>query len=183
MRSRSAAALALLAWLATPGTASDRPVAYTLRYSAAEPGRIAVEIRPGGPALPQTLVVPRAIPMGYGEQPFDRFVSGVEARAPDGVALPVTRGEGPRWRIDGPGRLEVLRYRVDLQRLESEIHSAADASKARPGYVGLLGYSVLGFLEGHVVHRDHAGVRTPSALAAAPEGMGDQFSAGSVGEL
>ncbi len=39
-------------------------------------------------------------------------------------------------------------YRVDLARMEREILAASDSSRARPDYVGLLGYSVFGYLEG-----------------------------------
>jgi predicted metalloprotease with PDZ domain len=40
-------------------------------------------------------------------------------------------------------------YDVNLARMEREVLNGGDASKARPRYVGLLGYSVFGFLEGH----------------------------------
>ena len=41
-----------------------------------------------------------------------------------------------------------ISYRVDLGRMEQEILGAADSSRVRPGYVGLLGYSVFAFVEG-----------------------------------
>jgi len=147
-RALTAVLLALLG-LAPRGAASADAIHYTLRYDPAAPGLVEVEIRPGSLPLPQTVAIPRAIPMGYGEQPYDRFVEDLAAFAEDGTALPVRRGEGPRWVVGGEsGRLEQLHYRVDVRRLEREVRSAADASKARPGYLGLLGYSVLAFLEG-----------------------------------
>ena len=105
-------------------------------------------MRVGNAPLPQTLAIPRAIPMGYGEQPYDSFVDGLEAFGPGGRPLSISRGVGPRWVIGGAGQLGIVRYKIDLRRLESDIHSASDASKARRGYVGLLGYSVLAYLEG-----------------------------------
>ena len=124
------------------------PVEYTLGYELVPPGILTVEMRVSGALLPQTLAIPRAIPMGYGEQPYDSFVSGLEAFGPGGRPLSISRGDGPRWIIGGAGELGIVRYEVDLMRLESDIRSASDASKARRGYVGLLGYSVFAYLEG-----------------------------------
>ncbi len=121
---------------------------YTLGYQLVPPGILTVEMRVGNAPLPQTLAIPRAIPMGYGEQPYDSFVDGLEAFGPGGRPLSISRGVGPRWVIGGAGQLGIVRYKIDLRRLESDIHSASDASKARRGYVGLLGYSVLAYLEG-----------------------------------
>jgi len=154
--------------------AAEAPVAYTLRYATGEPGVLRVEIDAGPLPLPQTLTIPRAIPMGYGEQPFDRFVSGVEAFAPGGAAVPVRRGDGPRWLLgEAAGELQRLRYRVDLARLESEIRMASDASKAREGYVGLLGYTVLAFLEGQEERPAQVRVEAPEGwpvfLTSKPE--------------
>jgi predicted metalloprotease with PDZ domain len=115
------------------------PVRYRLEYR--EPYakvRVTIEAPPDAGA-PRTLVMPRAIPMGYGEQHFDRYVSGVAASAE------VVREEGPRWRL-GPSRRVV--YEVDVAAMEREILEASDTSKARTGYLGLLGYSVFGYLEG-----------------------------------
>ena len=123
---------------------------YTVVLARAGDSTIAVSIelpepRPG----PATLVIPRAVPMGYSQQPYDRFVSDVAATAPDGAALAVEREEGPRFRIGVPGAMvKRVSWRVDLARMEREILGAADASRARPLYVGLLGYSVFGYLDG-----------------------------------
>jgi predicted metalloprotease with PDZ domain len=87
--------------------------------------------------------------MGYGEQPFDRFVSSVSAFSSDGSKLPVERGEGPRWLLGAPESIVArIDYEVDIARMEQEIVAASDTSKARPGYLSLLGYSVFGYVEG-----------------------------------
>ena len=83
--------------------------------------------------------------MGYGEEPYDRFVSHVQAFDGAGKALEVTPGEGPRWRLGAATRVE---YDVDLARMEHEIRSGTDSSRVRPDYVSLLGYSVFGFIPG-----------------------------------
>jgi predicted metalloprotease with PDZ domain len=145
--------LILAAFAPGPGTRtadSQELITYQLRYG--EPGASGIEIRmtlPQNHAGPRLLVMPRAIPMGYGEQPFDRFVEDVRAFRSDANPVPVERVEGPRWRIGGPDdTVRRIEYRVDLARMEQEILSASDSSKVRPGYVGLLGYSVFAFLEG-----------------------------------
>jgi predicted metalloprotease with PDZ domain len=125
-------------------------VSYSLLYREARPGVVSVRIDlPAASPGPRILVIPRAIPMGYGEQPFDRFVSSVEAFSSDGSKLAVERIEGPRWHL-GTADSAVTRidYDVDIARMEREVVAASDTSKARPGYLSLLGYSIFGYVEG-----------------------------------
>lgn len=124
-------------------------VGYHLRYDADAPGRVTVTITPPPVPGPADLVMPRAIPMGYGVAPYDRFVDGVRAWSPSGELLPQARRIGPRWRLGRDGTsIARVRYVVDVRRMEEELHAASDASKARDGYLGLLGYSVLGYFDG-----------------------------------
>ena len=122
------------------------PVVYTLRYPA--PGGATIQVRIEAPApasAPRTLMIPRAVPMGYGEETYDSFVSNVRAFDAAGKPLTVVRGEGPRWSVGSASRVE---YEVDLARMEQEIADATDSSRVRPGYVSLLGYSIFGTIEG-----------------------------------
>jgi predicted metalloprotease with PDZ domain len=123
-------------------------VDYELSYDPADPGRVGVTI--GFPTDATVLVMPRAIPMGYDDVHYDRFVHDLEASSSDGTPLAVTReSEGPRWKLgDGGGAARRVRYTVDVDAMEREIVSASDTSKARPGYVGLLGYSIFAYAEG-----------------------------------
>lgn len=93
------------------------------------------------------LVMPRAIPMGYGEQHYDAFVSSVEAFAGATAVAAPAREEGPRWRL-AAGTTRV-RYRVNLREMEREVRAASDASRVRDGYLGALGYSVFAYVDGH----------------------------------
>jgi predicted metalloprotease with PDZ domain len=144
-----ATVFAVVAAAPSPASSTDA-VAYRVELARAGDTSVAVSLTLPTPAEgPVTLVIPRAVPMGYSQQPYDRYVSEVTAAAEDGAALAVEREEGPRWRVGTPGaRVRRLAYRVDLARMEREILGAADSSRARPGYVGLLGYSVFGYLEG-----------------------------------
>jgi len=141
--------LSALALLATVAASSERVV---YRVELAKPGDTSVAVSITLPAAaegPVTLVIPRAVPMGYSEQLYDRYVTDVTGRGADDAAVPVAPEDGPRWRIGASGGgVRRVAYRVDLARMEREILGAADSSRARPGYVGLLGYSVFGYLEG-----------------------------------
>ncbi len=137
----------LLSMAQSPGPSE---VSYSLTYRESLPNVVSVRIDlPPAPPGSRILVIPRAIPMGYGEQPFDRFVASVSASAPDGSKLAVERGEGPRWLLGAPESIVArVDYDVDIARMEQEVLAASDTSKARPGYLSLLGYSVFGYLEG-----------------------------------
>jgi len=131
----------------------DPPCTYHLIYVVEAPTvQVILQCR-GLAAGRHTFVMPRAIPMGYGEQPYDKFVRNLRAIGASGDLFKVEREEGSRWRLEPPpvagAVLERVEYEVDVAAMEREILSAADASKVRPGYVGLLGYSVFGCFEGH----------------------------------
>ena len=142
-----AAVLALAAAAASPASPTD-PVSY--RVELAKPGDTSVAVSltlPEAAPGPLTLVIPRAVPMGYSQQLYDRYVSDVVASGDGGRALAVEREEGPRFRLGVAGeRLRRVAYRVDLARMEREILGASDSSRARPRYLGLLGYSVFGYV-------------------------------------
>jgi len=144
---------------------SAAPVRYDLTLPGGDDGTVSVVITLPSPVTQAVdFAMPRSIPMGYGTQPYDRFVTDLSAHDARGTALAITDIDGPRWRIaasmDHP--LRTIRYRVDVRRMEAAILNAGDASRIRPGYVGLLGYSVFGFLD--------AFIDTPIALEVrAPE--------------
>jgi predicted metalloprotease with PDZ domain len=142
--------LSLLLLLSATSSAGQEQLNYRVEYSIARPGKVLVVIE-ASPAKNgiTTLIIPRAIPGGYTQQFYDRYVENVKATSSGGFALKVIREEGSRWRIDASDKnVSRIEYEVDLSRQEREIRSAADASRARTDYVGLLGYSVFGYLEG-----------------------------------
>ena len=136
--------------LAAAVASREDAVVYRVELARAGETSVAVSLElPADAAAPVTLVIPRAVPMGYSQQEYDRYVGAVAASGSRGEALAVEREEGPRFRIGTAGAsLRRLSYRVDLVRMEREILSSSDASRARPRYVGLLGYSVFGYVEG-----------------------------------
>jgi len=143
--------LAILIGMSVAATAgAQQPFQYRLSYTSPGADFVNVEIQfPDVPPGLQVLVVPRAIPMGYTQEPYDRFVSNVTARSVDGEPLPVQRGEGPRWAVGiETETISSIRYQVDIAAMEREIFDSSDASKRRSGYLSLLGYSVFAYLEG-----------------------------------
>ncbi len=145
----AAMAAAALLWVAA-SAASAQPagdVRYELRYVKAGDTEVAVSVSWTPPlATGRALVMPRAIPMGYGEQRYDAFLRDVTAYDASGPGRAATREEGPRWRLDaGTSRVT---YRVDLAALERTVKAASDQSRVRAGYLGALGYSLFAFVDG-----------------------------------
>jgi predicted metalloprotease with PDZ domain len=90
--------------------------------------------------------MPRSIPMGYGEQRYDAFVSDVRAFSSSTQGSAAEREEGPRWRL--PAGTQRISYQVNLRTMEREIRGASDSSRVRDGYLSALGYSVFAFVDG-----------------------------------
>jgi predicted metalloprotease with PDZ domain len=126
-------------------------VTYRVTAGAAGDGRVRVEILLPSPIEgPRAFVMPRAVPMGYGQHAYDRFVEEVRATNADGAAVPVVRANGPRWILgSAASRIERVRYEIDLKRLEQEVFAGGDASRARTDYIYLLGYATFGYIEGY----------------------------------
>ncbi len=142
----------VLAALVLPSLAgAQTPAVYQLSYAA--PGDPLVHVSltlPAPVAAPARFVIPRAVPGNYSAQDYDRDVRGLAAFAPDGAKVAVAREtDGPAWRLGEAGaRVSRVEYAVDVAEMERENLDASDASKQRDGYVGLLGYSVFGYVEG-----------------------------------
>ena len=139
--------IVVLSALSAAAQPAPDPVAYEFRYAAGGDDTVTVGLAWSVPlAETRALVMPRAIPMGYGEQRYDAFVSDVSATSATGATSVPVREEGPRWRL-AAGTTRVT-YRVDLRRMEREVHAASDQSRVRDGYLGALGYSVFAFVDG-----------------------------------
>ena len=82
--------LAVLCALCVFVVQATAEVVYQLRYTSGP--RVQVEITL--PRGAETFVMPRAVPMGYGEQPYDRYVENLRGWAPSGAAVKVDRQEG-----------------------------------------------------------------------------------------
>lgn len=156
------AVAALVAAGALPGVSAEAPLPVRYALTAAPVNgasvspsvHVAIALPFDATAVRADLIMPRAIPMGYSQAPYDAFVSGVIARTRSGVAATVVRGEGPRWTISvaptaSPSDpIASIEYDVDLLSMEAAILSGGDSSHSRDGYLALLGYSVFAYVEG-----------------------------------
>lgn len=165
MIGRSSLLLGLISALGWSAPAVAQKVAYTV--SLARPGDSRVHVTLSLPDMspgPRFFVVPRAVPMGYTEVRYDRFVENLKATDKGGAALAVERQSGPRWQLgNAASSLRRVEYDVNLDRMEDELLSGSESSKARPQYVGLLGYSIFGYV-------DRLEGSAASLEVAAPEG-------------
>jgi predicted metalloprotease with PDZ domain len=135
-----------------PGqVAAQDALVYRVSYDLATPSAVHISINfPAAVDAPLTLIMPRTVPGGYAQRPYDPFLTNVKAYAAADTALQARREElGPRWKIGKAGeRVNRVEYDVDIARMEREILAASDSSKIRDGYVGLLGYSIFAFFDG-----------------------------------
>src|SRR5262245_5410857 len=136
--------------------AAPAPVRYSVTPAAAEGGvrskvRVTLTLPKDAAGARVSMIMPRAIPMGYSQVLYDQFVTVHSARTRAGAAASITRGEGPRWSFASPAEgdpVSSLEYEVDLQAMEASVFAGGDSSRAREGYVYLLGYSLFAFVEG-----------------------------------
>jgi predicted metalloprotease with PDZ domain len=126
-------------------------VAYELHYAGANDPRVSIRITPESPLpAPAALVIPRSYPGGYSFVPYDDFVENISALSPEGNSIECKKDvDGPRWAIGQEGeRISRIEYRVNVGRMEDRIRDSVESSKIRKNYVGLLGYSVFGYIDG-----------------------------------
>jgi predicted metalloprotease with PDZ domain len=136
-------------------------VSYRFVYDNPGTDSVSIEIAWSSPlAEPRSLVMPRAIPMGYGEQRYDAFVSDLHAFSPDGPGMVAEREEGPRWRL--PAGTTRVSYDVNLRQMEHDVRAASDASRVRDGYLGALGYSVFAYVDGDEMRATRLRVEGPA---------------------
>jgi len=132
-------------------SAADKQLSYRVTYDLGAPAIVHVSMNFSAPSdAPLTLIVPRAVPGGYAQRPYDPFIASIKAYSAASVGVEVQREPlGPRWKIGKSGEsVTRVEYDVDVARMEREIFAASDSSKIRDGYLGLLGYSIFAFFEG-----------------------------------
>lgn len=148
--SRTIFATSLLVLLLAIFSQGQGKLNYSLEYPASGSPHVHVAMIPAKPLKgPLVMVFPRAIPGGYAQAFYDRFVEDVQAKSGNGVPVKVVRQQGSRWLL-GDSSTEIARveYNLNLTRMERETYDASESSKMRPGYVGLLGYSIFAYFDG-----------------------------------
>ncbi|MCB0373069.1 MAG: hypothetical protein KDD31_08680 [Muricauda sp.] len=95
------------------------------------------------------LIVPRSAPGTYSLTNYMAFVEQVVGTSTKGTMAKGTIGDGSFFTFEAEGELlSQVSYRVDLEKMETQLLDGGASSKSRTNYVGLLGYSVFGFVEG-----------------------------------
>ncbi|MGB4771695.1 MAG: hypothetical protein WBP58_09555 [Chitinophagaceae bacterium] len=95
-------------------------------------------------------IMPRSVPGAYSVIKYDDFVDHIGALNSSGELVKMHKDDNgaPRWYvIDTNKNITAIRYVVDLDKMEHQLE-CADASIVRPRFVGVLNYSILGWLEG-----------------------------------
>jgi predicted metalloprotease with PDZ domain len=126
-------------------------LSYTLLYQDSTLPYVYVRIEAGNTLKsPVQFIMPRSVPGAYSISKYDAYVDQVNAINSQGMRIPMDRhGSGaPRWVSDGKeGDVVGVEYRVNIDLMERQ-SAPADASLLRPGFAGVLNYSVFGWIEG-----------------------------------
>jgi len=122
---------------------------YTIIYNGSA-DNISIDIRlPKAHKGPVQLIIPRSAPGDYCVVFYDNYLSSIKAYDENEKGVTIICGDGPRWIIgDSSSKVLHITYEMDLRKMGKEEPAGADASKIRPNYVGLLGYSVFGYIDG-----------------------------------
>jgi predicted metalloprotease with PDZ domain len=124
---------------------------YTLQYKDSTSPVLKIAIEPSFPlTAPVSFIMPRSVPGTYGITFSDRFVTNIYAinNLGEKITMVKNQNDAPRWRCADSGKQIIrIEYEVNLNKMERR-SSPADASIIRPGFVGILNYSVFGWIEG-----------------------------------
>ena len=138
-------------------------VRYTVTYTDSASALIHIKIEPPTPIRDTlSLVMPRSIPGAYSISTYDAFVEQVFAITASGEKIKMLKDENdaPRWICENAQKPIVrVEYAVNLGKME-RVLSTSNASVIRHGFVGLLNYSILGWIEGTEKQAVECTVRT-----------------------
>lgn len=126
-------------------------ISYHLIYKDSSSSLIKISIQPSAPmTAPFSFIMPRSIPGGHDIFIYDKFIKNIHAISSDGKNINMTKdvNDAPRWYCNDSGSQFLrIEYEVDLDKMERHL-AAGDASIIRPGFVGILNYSVFGWIDG-----------------------------------
>lgn len=121
---------------------------YTLSYQAGDP-EVKVNIRfKEAVKGPLRFVIPRSAPGTYEITDYSRFVEYMDGTTNMGALVPAEKGIGSYFDIrPDESPIQRISYAMNIDKMEDALEGWA-SSKRRDAYLGLLGYSVFGFVEG-----------------------------------
>ncbi|WP_456464135.1 M61 family metallopeptidase [Lutibacter sp.] len=96
------------------------------------------------------LIIPRSAPGTYELTNYSSFVDNVKAYTSSNKNIEGNIGEGSYFVFSDSKNLYIssITYQVDIGKMETTLLGSYASSKVRKNYVGILGYSVFGFVEG-----------------------------------
>jgi predicted metalloprotease with PDZ domain len=137
-------------------------VNYSIEYKDSLSSRVKIFIQPVQKIKSSAVfIMPRSVPGAYSMLTYDKFIEEISAISSTGEKLVMRkdRSDAPRWTCTDTGKIiSQIVYEVDLRKMESRL-SSADASIIRPGFAGLLNYSIFGWIEGTEDQPVHCSVR------------------------
>ncbi len=123
-------------------------VQYKLFYSE-NSSKVAIEVYFKSIEAKETvLMIPRSAPGTYELTDYSAFVGNVKAITNTNKTINGTLGMGSFFIFNSSESLQAVTYEVDIKKMEQELLGAYASSKLRNNYLGILGYSVFGFIEG-----------------------------------
>jgi predicted metalloprotease with PDZ domain len=132
-------------------TGISAQVHYSIAYTDSLSARVKVIIQPVQTIQSSAaFIMPRSVPGAYSMISYDSFIEAISAVSSTGEKLVMRKykNDAPRWNCTDAGKIiSQIVYEVDLSNMEKKL-SSADASIVRPGFIGLLNYSVFGWMEG-----------------------------------
>ncbi len=139
----------LMLCLCFQGVYSQSPVSYTLYHTTASPKiAIHIDIDPI-PADAARLIIPRSAPGTYSLTDYLPFVDQVRGLTAAGGVLEGAPGDGSYFSFSGKDQqITGIRYEVDVRLMEERLLDGSSSSKMRNNYLGILGYSVFGYIAG-----------------------------------
>ncbi len=136
---------------------------YTLSYLDSTSSIVKVSVEPSSQiTTPVSFIMPRSIPGHYSISVYDHYVTNIYAFTQGGDAVEMTKSTdgAPRWNCSVQDQqITRIEYEVDLNTMERK-SMLSETSMIRQGFVGILNYSVFGWIEGTERQPVHCMIRT-----------------------
>lgn len=141
---------------------SSAQVNYRLQYTDSSKAVVKVTIELPSPVANANFVMPRSVPGGYQAYQYDKFIEQIFAFTSAGEKLAMKKNvfDAPRWSCpDSTKQISRIEYTVNLDKMERQ-QLPGDASIIRSGFVGLLNYSVFGWIDNTEKQAAHCTIET-----------------------
>lgn len=128
---------------------AQNTISYTLNHTP-NSSKITVELTFNNiSANGVKLIIPRSAPGTYELTNYIAFISNVNGYTTSGETLKGVKSDGSFFTFNEKNQiLKRISYEVDINKMEMTLLGSFASSKIRENYLGILGYSVFGFIEG-----------------------------------